>query len=229
MRGRILALALVSVSTAVACGVVDEGKVERIDPFGLDDTLPSTTVMATTTTLLATTTTGLETTTTQVQTEQVDLYFVASGRLTYVSKGLVSPVILPLIIAALQQGPPEGEVGVGLTTIVPFDADIRVTSSDGVATITLPPDFFDVVVGASNQRLAIAQIVLTLTVSRGIGQVVFNQAVPLPFGQVAAAGQQLTFSDYQSLVGSNTQFAPDPNVAVATTTTTSTTTTTTTA
>lgn len=222
MRARIIVVALVLTSLAVACGVVDEGKVERIDPqFGLDDTLPSTTAVATTTTQLATTTTaGLETTTTAVQTEQVRLYFVASGQLTYVQQPLASPVILQQIIAALQQGPPVGDVGIGLRTIVPADADIRVITVDGVARVTLPDGFFVSVTGLSDQLFVIAQLVLTLTNSRGVGQVVFNQAVPLPFGEVRPAGQELTFSDYQSLTGTNTQFAPDPTVPAATTTTT---------
>jgi hypothetical protein len=213
------------VVTTVACGVVDEGKVERIDPqFGLDDTLPTTTVIETTTTQLATTTTGLETTTTQVQTEPVDLYFVASGQLTYVQQPLAAPATLQQIIAALQRSP-AGDVGIGLTTIVPDVADIRVTTTDGVAYITLPDGFFDLLSGLSDQRFAIAQLVLTITSSRGIGQVVFNEAVPLPFGQVRAAGQELTFSDYESLTNPNPQVAPDLTVPTATTTSQTTTTT----
>ena len=220
MRARVIILGLVLTSAAVACGVVEEGKVERIDPqFGLDATLPPTTIIATTTTQLATTTTGLETTTTAVQTEQVRLYFVASGQLTYVLQPLASPVILQQIIAALQQGPPAGDVGIGLRTIVPPDADIRVTTVDGVARVDLPDEFLDLVTGVSDQRFVIAQLVLTLTVSRGVGQVVFNQAVPLPFGEVRLAGQQLTYSDYESLTDTSSQLGPDPTVAAATTTT----------
>lgn len=220
MRRRTITVAALLWFVAAACGVVEDGKVERIDPqFGLDDTLPSTTMEATTTTILATTTTGFETTTTQVQTEQVRLYFVASGQLTYVLQGLASPVTLPQIIAALQAGPPAGDLGAGLRTIVPSDVEIRVTTDgSGVASVTLPPGFFELVGVQNDQRLVIAQLVLTLTVSRGVGQVVFNQAVPLPTGQVRLAGQQLTFNDYESYTDSNPQFAPDPTPAATSTT-----------
>ena len=95
MRRRIVCLGILLTMAAVACSVVDSGKVERIQPqFGLDDTLPSSTSIDTTIALFETTTTGLETTTTapQPQTEAVRLYYVASGQLTYVSQPLASPV-----------------------------------------------------------------------------------------------------------------------------------------
>ena len=212
MRTRVITLGLLLAVTAVACSVVDEGKVERIDPqFGLDDTLPSSTSIETTTTQQATTTLPLETTTTQVQTEPVRLYFVASGQLTYVLQPLATPVTFQQIIATLQQGPPVGDVGIGLTTIVPGAADIRVdTDGTGVAFVTLPEDFFDLVLLPSDQRLVIAQLVLTLTRTSGIGQVVFNLAVPSDTGQVRPAGQQLTFSDYESMTDSDSRVGLDP-------------------
>ena len=221
MRRRVISLGILLTMTAVACSVVDDGKVERIDPqFGLDNTLPSSTSIATTTSLFETTTTGLETTTTQVQSEEVRLYFVASGQLTYVSKPLASPVTLGQVIAALQSGPPAGDLGAGLLTVLPTSAEIRVTTNGtGIATVTLPSDFFDLVPGLNDQRLVIAQLVLTLTSFRGIGQVAFNLRVPLPSGQERPAGLQLTFSDYASMTNSNVD-APDPTFPVAATSTT---------
>lgn len=218
MRRRAIILGLLCAVTPVACSVVDEGKVERIDPpFGLDDTLPSSTFIETTTTQLATTTTGLETTTTNVQTEQVELYFVASGQLTYVLRLLASPVIFEQIIAALKQAP-TGDVGIGLRTIVPSEADIRVdTDGTGVAYVTLPLNFFEGLL-PSDQRLVIAQLVLTITRSSGIGQVVFNVDVPLTTGQVFPAGQRLTFSDYESYTDPNSPVSPDPTPPTTTTT-----------
>ncbi len=220
MRRRVITLGLLLAVTPVACSVVEEGKVERIDPpFGLDDTLPSSTFIQTTTTQLATTTLPLETTTTLVDPalETVRLYFVASGQLTYVLQPLTSPVTFQQIIAALQQGP-VGDVAVGLRTRVPSTADIRVdTDGTGVAFVTLPVDFFDLIVLPSDQRLAIAQLVLTLTRTSGIGQVVFNVDVPLTTGQVFPAGQRLTFSDYESYTDPNTPVGPDPTPAPTTT------------
>ena len=210
MRGRVAVLAIVLIGTAVACSVVDDGKVERIDPqFGLD-TLPSSTFLETTTTQQATTTIALETTTpVTVVPENVRLYFVTSGQLNYVLKPLPTPVALPQIIAALQLGPPEDT---GYRTIVPSGSDVVRVSSDGtgVANVTLQADFFQLV-DVSDQRLVIAQLVLTLTKSSGIGQVVFNLTVPLPSGTGRPAGQKLTFADYESML-TDSPIVPDPIV-----------------
>ena len=215
MRIRLAAMCVLITAVAVACSVVDEGKVERIDPqFGLDDTLPSTST-STSTTLFETTTTGLAPTSTLVN-EPVTLYFVTNGQLTPSLQPMATPVTLQKIITALQLGPS----GDGLRTVVPDDVEIRVTTDgSGVATIFLPDNFFELV-AQPEQRLVIAQLVLTITSSRGIGQVVFNQRVPLPGGTERPAGLQLTFSDYAVYTGTSPQFSPDPTVATATTTTT---------
>lgn len=215
MRRRITGLAILLIVVPVACSVVDEGKVEHIDPpFGLDDTLPSST-SSTSTTVLETTTTGAIPPTT-LPTESVTLYFVTNGQLAPLLQPLPTPVTLQTIIAALQLGP----AGDGLRTVVPSEVDIRVTTDgSGVATINLPPDFFELV-PLPSQRLVIAQLVLTITSSRGIGQVVFNQRVPLPGGTEQPAGLQLTFSDYEVYTGTSPQFSPDPTLPAATTSTT---------
>lgn len=214
MRVRLVAICVLFTATAVACSVVDEGKVERIDPqFGLDDTLPATS-SSTTTTLIETTTTGLEPATTVVPNEPVTLYFVTNGQLTPTLQPMATPVTLQKIITALQLGP----FGDGLRTVVPDNVDIRVaTDGSGVATVTLPDDFF-VLVALPNQRLVIAQLVLTITSSRGVGQVVFNQRVPLPSGVERAPGVELTFADYEIYTGTSSQFDPDPLPLAATTT-----------
>ena len=206
MRLRVLVIIASLATVQMACSVVEEGTVDQINPpFGLDDTLPTTSTIVTTTTMAATTTSGLETTTTPpVQSEQVRLYFVASRQLTSVTAQLPSPVTLPQIVAALQAGPPEGELGTGLRSTVPPLAEIDIIEDrSGVAQVELPEGFFDTI-SPGDQRLVIAQLVLTLTDSRGIGQVVFNQAVPKPSGEIIAAGQPLAYRDYLSLLSSTT-------------------------
>lgn len=210
MRGRLLALAAVVAGLAVlsaACSVVGDGKVDKVNPpFGLDDTIAPTTTEAPTTTAEATTTVPEQTTTTLVQTEQVRLYFVSGGQLVYVATPLASPVALPQIMAALQAGPPAGDLGVGLRSALPSEEDgqIVVTSNGaGVAIVQLPAKFFDNI-AVNDQRLATAQIVLTLTDSRGIGQVQFNQQVPKPSGELTPAGQLLAKRDFQALLDSTT-------------------------
>ena len=220
MRGRTACLCIALVGVAVACSVVDDGKVEQIEPqFGLD-TLPSSTVGETTTTQQVTTTIALETTTPATpNTEPVTLYFEANGELTPVEQPLTTPVTLGKIILALQSGPPSGDAGSGLRTVLPdIPGLVRATTDgSGVATVTLPEDFFDLI-PQPDQRLVIAQLVLTLTSSRGIGQVVFTVAVPSASGQVRPAGQHLSFSDYRPLTDSNSQIEPDPTVPETATT-----------
>ncbi len=205
MRLRVLVIIASLATVQMACSVVEEGTVDQINPpFGLDDTLPTTSTIVTTTTMAATTTSGLETTTPPVQSEQVRLYFVTSRQLTSVTAQLPSPVTLPQIFAALQAGPPEGELGTGLRSTVPPLAKIDIVEDrSGVAQVELPEGFFDTI-SPGDQRLVIAQLVLTLTDSRGIGQVVFNQAVTKPSGEIIPAGQPLAYRDYLSLLSSTT-------------------------
>ena len=179
IRPRLVALSGLAAFIALgsACGVVGNNGVERIAPPGaLLATVPSSTDP--TTSEAATSTSGAATTAVAVQTEPVRLYFIASGHLTYVATPLASPVSLEQILAALQAGPPVGALGQGLRTAVPAAA----TNADGlhaentnagVAIVDLPRHFFDSI-AVSDQRLVIAQIVLTLTDSRGIGQVTFD-------------------------------------------------------
>ncbi len=87
------------------------------------------------------------------------------------------------MLEALQEGPPAGDLGVGIRSAVPtkVEALINVTEDgSGVATVELPPGFFEQI-PQEDQLLAIGQIVLTITEVGGIGQVLFVQnGSPLP-------------------------------------------------
>lgn len=209
MRVRVLLMAGTLTALTVACSVVDDGRVTGVDPpFGLDDTLPPSTTVEITTTEAVTTTTGLESTTTDVQAETVRLYYIASGRLNFVPSRLPPEFALSQLIDALKDGKPEGDLGRGLRSAIPLDAEITVTTDGlGVAQVVLPEGFFDTI-PAGDQRLVIAQLVLTLLDnSRGIGQVTFNQQVSGPDGELIAAGELLTRLDYQGLLASATPSA----------------------
>lgn len=197
-----LLLGLSFVVVGAACSVQDSGKAERITPpGGLDDTLPST---STTSTTAVTDTTEAPTETTVVATEQVRLYFITGGQLVYVNVPLPSPVALPVIVSALQYGPPTEAMGAGLRTAIPATVvPIVTTDGSGIAVVDLPDNFFDVV-PVADHRLAIAQLVLTLTSSRGIGQVLFDQPVLKPNGELTPAGYALAYRDYESLTDANT-------------------------
>ncbi|HNJ97562.1 MAG TPA: GerMN domain-containing protein [Ilumatobacteraceae bacterium] len=198
MRTRIALLAAASVVALAACSVVDDGKVSNIDPpDGLTDTRPATT---TTTIVESTVSSGPTTSTTLVQSEPVRLYFIVGSTLSYVTVQIPTPVLPFVIISTLQKGPP-GDL-VGMRTALPRDVVISVETDDsGVASVELPDDFFDRVSGG-DQKLAIAQIVLTLTDNRGIGQVIFNQPVLKPLGEFVAAGEPLSRRDFAPLAGS---------------------------
>jgi spore germination protein GerM len=153
-----------------------------------------------------------------VQTEQVRLYFIASGQLTYVTQALPQPATPQVIVAALQAGP-QGDAAVTLRSAVPSadEDEIRVSVDAGIATVELPPTFFDTI-ALPDQRLVIGQIVLTLTDSRGVGQVTFNVAVPKPTGELVPAGSLLSRNDFEALLDSATVI-DDPVNATTTSTT----------
>ena len=212
MRWRVVTLAATAlfVAAVASCTVVEDGRVDPINPpFGLDDTIESSTTATSTTLAETTTTSGQETTTTGVQTEQVRLYFISSGQLTYVVTALSSPPTLSQIVAALQEGPPEGDVGRGLRSAVPDDALIAVNfTNTGVAEVQLPEGFFSRITGP-DQRFATAQLVLTLTDSRGVGQVAFDVPVPKPSGELAPAGQALSRADFTGLLENSNNVTAD--------------------
>lgn len=227
MHRRIAALATAIIGAAAACGIPDGGDVQRIDqvPFELSDTIPPTTTSSTTTTVLETSTSSAQTSTT-IATEQVRLYFVAGSQLANVSITLASPASLAQVVSALQAGPPAGELGTGLRSPIPVRAAIIVTDDgSGVATVDLGEGFFDGI-ATTDQRLVIAQIVLTLVGRPGVGQVQFTQAgaelaVPLGTGQLSQPGQRLSRRDYEALLSTST--APPPttlplDAVIATTT-----------
>ncbi|MDO8363299.1 MAG: GerMN domain-containing protein [Actinomycetota bacterium] len=226
MRRRVIGIMVAMAALVVAgagCGVVDDGKVDRIDPpFGLDDTTTSTSTTSTTIQLVSTT--SISTTTTEgVESEQVRLYFISGGQLTYVDRPLTSPVLLSQAIAALQEGPPEA--GIQLRSALPANVPIEVrTDGRGVAIVTLPEGFFDTI-PVGDQRMVIGQIVMTLLERAGIGQVQFNQAVPKPpLGELVAAGELLTRLDYETLLPTASGSTFTTLATSATTSTTATTT-----
>ena len=89
----------------------------------------------------------------------------------------------------------------------------------GVATITLPPGFFEQI-PPEDQLLAIGQIVLTVTEVGGIGQVLFVQdglprAVPRRSGGSSDGVTPLSRRDYTDLLN-----PPAPTTTTILTTTT---------
>lgn len=219
------------------CGVQGSNKMNEIDPgdvpFGLSETSTTSTTTSTTvapsTTMAPSTTappepsTTVVVTTVAIETEPVDLYFPTGSRLAKISKPLAKDAKAPQILAALVDGPPAGDLGTGLRTIIPSRAIMAVEVVAGVAVVELPLDLFDGV-SPADERLVYGQIVLTLTSARGIGQVSFTQGaeplrVILEDGSRGEPGQLLVFDDFDQLLTGGVVLPP----VTSTTSTTSTT------
>ncbi len=207
MRRRICSIVLLAM-TAVSCSIPDSGDVRTIDPEDIPYELNATTTAAPTTTVAVTTTIPASASTTSTSTtvpvEVVSLFYVAGAQLVPINRLLLTPAVAPQVLAALAEGLPEGDPSAGLRSALPTDFVALVEVSRGIATVDLPPSFVTELPGAE-QRLAIAQIVLTLTRRAGIGQVTFTalsrpQSVPRGRGDLAGPGEAVACDDYANLL-----------------------------
>jgi spore germination protein GerM len=235
---RFVSVALVaSIAALVAgCGLGGDGELQQIgsdDLAGLDQTTTSTTTTTTTTvaptaTVPEGTTTTTGATTSTIAIEPVELYFVAGGVLESVSQELTRGVSLTRVLTALESGPPPPDVGIGLTSDLPIGVTRNATESgSGVATVDLVGELFEDIPGGVEQRRAIAQIVLTLTMRPGIGQVSFTLdgeplSVPKLGNVLSDPGEPVARNDYESLLDQADVFTTG-SLTTTTTTPTSTT------
>jgi len=196
-----------------SCSIPGDGSVKQIDadkiPYELNATTtssPPTTVPAsTTTTPVVETTTSTSSST--IPVEIVSMFFVAGTQVVPIDRLLLSPAAAPQVLAALSEGQPEGDAAAGLRSALPVGFTAEVTVERGVATVVLPGTFITDLPGGE-QRLAIAQIVLTLTRQSGVGQVRFTsndepQAVPRGRGDLTTPGATVACDDYANLLPSN--------------------------
>jgi spore germination protein GerM len=217
---RLLALAGIAglaAGLAAGCGVGGDGDLQRIgsgDLAGLDQTTTSTTTSTSTTTTttvpptasVVAGSTSTAPTTSTIPTELVELYFVAGDVLEPVSQELTRGAGPSRVLEVLESGPPSGDAGTGLTSVLPPGLTRPVIESGtGVATVDLVGELFESIEGGVDQRRAIAQIVLTLTRRPGIGQVRFKldgEDLPVPkLGNVLSdPGEPVARIDYESLL-----------------------------
>ena len=182
-----------------SCAVPKSGSVNEVDPqdipFGLNS--PETTAPSTTTTVV------VQTTVAGTAYEKADLFFVESASLIRVQIEIPSPPNLQGVFAALISGLPSPAPSKAKTLLpTAFTANIDVEG--GVANVNSKIGYLDSI-KPNEQRLAIAQIVLTLTSQPGIGQVTFSVGgkpigVPRGRGDIAGAGTPVTFDDYKMLI-----------------------------
>jgi len=197
-------LAIVTLALlGAACSVPSSGNYEQFPsgeiPFDLN-------AASTTSTVAPSTTTTPETVTSdpQVVSEPVAVYFVINSMLIRTQQNIVSPATATQTLTVLISGPGADATTTGLRSAVPkfFIASVDVLR--GVAIIDAGSSFLKDL-PAADQKLAIAQLVLTLTSRPGIGQVLFSVdgvaiAVPRGRGDLAAAGTAVTFDDYKNLI-----------------------------
>jgi hypothetical protein len=182
-----------------SCAVPKSGSVNEVSPddipFGLSS--PETSAPSTTTTIV------VQTTVAGTAYEKADLFFIEAASLIRVQIEIPSPTNLQGVFTALISGLPSSAPSKAKTLLpTAFAANIDVEG--GVANVNSKIGYLDSI-KPNEQRLAIAQIVLTLTSQPGIGQVTFSVGgkpigVPRGRGDIAGAGIPVTFDDYKMLI-----------------------------
>lgn len=201
-------LAFFTAATALAgCAVPDDGTVRAVDPGRIPYELNATTTSSTTPTTTTSPVDSSSTTAapdTTLPVEVVNLFYVAGLQVVPIDRLLLSPASAAQVLAALAEGVPPGDTAAGLRSALPSGFIAEVVVERGIARVDLPPTFVTDVPGAE-QRLAIAQIVLSLTRRAGIGQVLFTsggqlQSVPRGRGDLTDPGGAVACEDYANLL-----------------------------
>ena len=206
VQGAIASVALILLSS---CGVPNSNEFTKIAdaniPFELNAT---TTSSSTTTTTLAPDLpmpgAGTGNIPPEIINETVELYFITANRVLATKIQIASPATTSQVLAALIAGPPIGDAGLGLRSALSTALTATIDVSKGIANIDADDVLLD---GLSpiDQRLAIAQLVLTFTSRPGVGQVVLSIegsqiAIPRGRGDLAKPGTPVSFEDYSSLL-----------------------------
>lgn len=159
--GALVALAAAVALSLTGCGVPGEERAQVIAaddlPFGLGDEDGSTTSVAPS---------GMFE---PAGTETVSLYFPSGNNFVEVSRALPAPLVLADIVEALAAEPTETDIA--YRSAVGPDDVLGVSVRAGVAIVELDKSFREL--PNSEQRVAVAQLVLSLTARPGIGQIDF--------------------------------------------------------
>jgi len=207
MKGTASIATMAAVLCLSACGVPGSSSSRPIDPAAVPPALNATTTTVDPASATSTTAPPTDQTTspsTTVPVESVALFYVAGNQVVAIPRLLLSPAAPPQVLVALGEGLPTGDIAAGLRTAIPEGLEASVSVERGIATVDLPPTF-TIDVQGPDQRLAIAQIVLTLTRRSGIGQVIFTSdraplAVPRGRGDLTTPGGLVACDDYDNLL-----------------------------
>ena len=137
-------------------------------------------------------------------TEAIDAYFISNSRVLKIVRLVAAPAGPDQALATLSALDTLDPALAGLRTAIPKTFSATVSVERGVASVDSTRGLLDTL-SPLDQRLAVAQIVLTLTSRPGIGQVLFSvdgvpTGVPRGRGDLAGPLTPVTFDDYSSLV-----------------------------
>ena len=201
---RVLAFVVASLLIG-ACGVPSNGDVMPISKTELPPELNEVKIAPTTTsTIVPESAKETEASIAEVANETVELYFISANRVVATSLSIASPATTSQVLASLVSGPPSGDTGLGLRSALPPSLEASVTVLKGIAQIDTSGQFLALLTPI-DQRLAIAQLVMTFTRRPGVGQVIFSVdgqvvAVPRGRGDLSQPGSAVSFDDYSSLL-----------------------------
>ena len=219
---RRILVALFAAIALGACSVPDDDSVRIIEhvPLNLGDPAPTTTTTPSTTTTTPTTTKPVvivatlptttlppvtlgppSPTTPPIVPDPVHLYFVVGDAMAEVTRVLTIQPELQDLAGLLSFGPLATEAQLGSRTAIEVDDVSGIALLAGTLTVDLASKFRDL--PSSEQRRAIAQLVLTYTKRGGVGQVKFTSGgrefeVPRADGSFGAA--TVSRDDYATLV-----------------------------
>lgn len=172
---------------AGACGVDAQSDAERVG----DDAVPFELLAPPTVAEATTTTTSPDTTT-------VQLYFVLGNDLVEVDRELRPPVSIVRLVSELGRGPTDAEASLGMTTYLPEGSGLDgIRLAGGIATAELGEAFL--AVPPEVQRLALAQLVYTITGRPGVGRVLFTidgQPTDVPRGDGTLTSDSVSRDSY---------------------------------
>lgn len=205
-RVRPVAYVLGAMLLAGACGVPDEGRFVPLEASEIPDVLVATSV-ASTDASVEREEVDVTTTVVEILYDDVELYFVSANRVVRSQRLIVSPATPTQVLDTLLTGLDDATQDAGLRSALPRGMTATIDVRRGVARVSAASPFLSEL-EPLDQRLAIAQIVLTLTRRPGIGQVIFNvdgADIPVPrgAGDLTSPGSAVTYDDYLAVLSAS--------------------------
>lgn len=187
-----------------ACGVPEEGRFIPLAPDDVPEALMVTTTSTTTSTTVAPPPENTTTTVVDVLYDNVEIYFVSANRVVRSERLIVSPATPTQVLDTLLAGLDIETQSAGLRSALPRGLTATIDVRRGVARVASTAPFLSEL-EPLDQRLAIAQLVLTLTRRPGIGQVLFSVdgveiSVPRGAGDLTEPGVAVTYDDYLAVL-----------------------------